>query len=550
MGNTGSHWHLLRRWTAVCCATVAVVALSGGAASADPAQDAAAAVIVVVAPDGTASSTGWVSGTADSADIDPATLPPAAAGTGASSASVSSDSSCVRGASDVTALSLLGGAVTATSVASRMSACLDGSDVDYDAGGSAVDGLQVLGTDADPSTGPIQVGDWGVLTFGETLEDSGGRHGRYTMHLHLSADYGGEPAGTDIYVGYAAALETAPQIDPGGGGGGGGTGGDGGNGHPDPGGGGSQGGGDNGGTHHGGTHHGQNGGKHHNHHQQGNKHKHKHKQHHGPVEITHNPLFPSTSNTTKARASVILAAAAQLGWPYIWGGESRAEGGFDCSGLVDYAYDAAGFTLPGRPTAAVLWYLAKPIKRNQLHPGDLVFLGAPTGEPYHVGMFVGHGKVVVAPHRGALVELVPLSDTAWDGFGTLWKDGPHGSKLVFGLKEARHAIRSAHRLSRQELQRELDADRIARARALQISLLRARSMVATLAAPAPAAVPAIDLIHVARVARVPDGPPLPMLRSNVQIPWIDRRVQHLPAFGAWPSSPVTTFWTFDLSMPM
>ena len=66
----------------------------------------------------------------------------------------------------------------------------------------------------------------------------------------------------------------------------------------------------------------------------------------------------------------------------------------------------------------------------------------------------------------------------------------------------------------------------------------------------PAAVPAIDLIHVARVARVPDGPPLPMLRPNVQIPWIDRRVQHLPAFGAWPSSPVTTFWTFDLSMPM
>ena len=65
---------------------------------------------------------------------------------------------------------------------------------------------------------------------------------------------------------------------------------------------------------------------------------------------------------------MILAAAAQLGWPYIWGGESRAEGGFDCSGLVDYAYDAAGFTLPGRPTAAVLWYLAKPIKRSSAAP--------------------------------------------------------------------------------------------------------------------------------------------------------------------------------------
>ena len=548
MGNSGSHWHLLRRWTAVFCATVAVVALSGGAASAGPAQDGAAAVIVIVAPDGSTSSAGWVAGTSGSVDVDPATLPPAAAGSGASSASVTSDSSCIRGASDITALSLLGGAVIATTLESRMSACINGSDVDYDASGSGVDGLQVLGAPADPGAGPIQVGDWGVLTFGESFDDSAGRHARYTMHLHLSADYGGAPAGTDIYVGYAAALETPPQIEPGGGGGsGGGTGG--GDGHPDPGGGGSQGGGGNGGTHDGGgKHHAQGGGKHH-HHQQ-HHHKHKHKHHQAPIEITHNPLFPSTSNTTKARASVILAAAAQLGWPYIWGGESRAEGGFDCSGLVDYAYDASGFTLPGRPTAAVLWYLAKPIKRSQLHPGDLVFLGAPTGEPYHVGMFVGRGKVVVAPHRGALVELVPLSDTPWDGFGTLWKDGPHGSKLVFGLKEARHAIRTAHRLSRAELLRELEADRIARERALQISLLRASSMIATLVVPAPPITPAIDLINVAQVARVPAEPPLPVLRPNVQIPWIDRRAQHVPAFGAWPSSPVTTFWTFDLSMPI
>ena len=215
MGNSGFHWHLLRRWTAVCCATVAVVALSGGAASAGPAQDGAAAVIVIAAPDGSTSSSGWVAGTSGSADVDPATLPPAAAGSGASSASVTSDSACIRGASDITALSLLGGAVTATTVESRMSACLDGSDVDYDAGGSGVDGLQVLGAPADPGAGPIQVGDWGVLTFGESFQDSAGRHARYTMHLHLSADYGGVPAGTDIYVGYAAALETPPQIDPG-----------------------------------------------------------------------------------------------------------------------------------------------------------------------------------------------------------------------------------------------------------------------------------------------------------------------------------------------
>jgi hypothetical protein len=374
------------------------------------------------------------------------------------------------------------------------------------------------------------------------------------MHLHLTADHAGVPAGTDVYVGYAGAIQVVPTSDPGEGGGtgsegGAGTGGTSGGSHPDPvgGSGGSQGSG-------GGGDGGQQGGgsppKHPAHHPQHPAHHQHHDPAPGPVVISHNPLFPATTNTTKARRAVILAAAAQLGWPYIWGGESRAEGGFDCSGLVDYAYDAAGFTLPGRPTAAVLWYLAKPIKRAQLRPGDLVFLGAPTGEPYHVGMFVGNGQVVVAPHRGALVELVALSDVPWDGFGSLWNDGPHGSKLVFDLKQARHAMREARRMNRLELARELAADRVARQRALQISILRASSLVASLAAPAPPVTPAIDLITVARVSAVPSSPPLPVLRPNVHIPWIDRRAQHPPAFGAWPSNPVTTLWTFDLSMPM
>lgn len=538
MGTSGSHWHLLRRWTLLCVAGAALVATTGGAASASSSQDGAAAVIIIASPDGTSTSAGYVSGTSSSAMIDTDSMPDVAAGSESGSASVSSDSACVRAASGASSLSLLGGAVTAAGVDSRMSACLSGGDIVYDSGGSDISGLTVLGTATDPGAGAVEVGDWGVLTFGDSVTDSGGRPARFAMHLHLSAEYNGVPAGTDIYVGYAAAQMVPPQINPGGGDGGG---------HPPPGGGGGQGGGfgngGNGGGHqgngNGGGGNGGSGGHHHHHHQQGN----------GPVEVTHNPLFPAASNTTKARASVILAAAAQIGWPYIWGGESRAEGGFDCSGLVDYAYDAAGFTLPGRPTAAVLWYLAKPITRHELRPGDLVFLGAPTGEPYHVGMFVGRGKVVVAPHRGALVELVPLADTPWDGFGTLWKDGPHGSQLVFGLKQARHAIESANQIAEADLLRQLEADRIARERAMQVSVLRASSLVASLAMPEPPT-PTIDLTAVARVGSVPDVPKLPVLRPNLQIPWIDRRSQHLPAFGAWPSSPVTTFWTFDRSMPI
>ena len=88
--------------------------------------------------------------------------------------------------------------------------------------------------------------------------------------------------------------------------------------------------------------------------------------------------------------AVVMAAEAQIGWPYVWGGESRAEGGFDCSGLIDYAYGAAGMPLPGRPTAAVLFSMSRRIAESELAPGDLVFLGSPNA--YHVGMYVGGGR--------------------------------------------------------------------------------------------------------------------------------------------------------------
>ena len=114
------------------------------------------------------------------------------------------------------------------------------------------------------------------------------------------------------------------------------------------------------------------------------------------------------------------------GGPTVWGGESRAEGGFDCSGLVDFAYAAAGDPLPGRPTAADLWRLAAPEPAGALAPADLVFVGAPSGAPHHVGMYVGDGMVVVAPHTGARVRFEPLAAGGWDGFGQA--DGGRGRR--------------------------------------------------------------------------------------------------------------------------
>jgi cell wall-associated NlpC family hydrolase len=123
------------------------------------------------------------------------------------------------------------------------------------------------------------------------------------------------------------------------------------------------------------------------------------------------------------RARVLKAALEQVGWPYIWGGDSRSEGGFDCSGLVDYAYARAGMALPGRPTAAVLWRMSMAVGRGHLQPGDLAFLYTSRRTPYHVALYAGHGLVVVAPHSGAKVQIEPLASVAWDGYGRLLAGG-------------------------------------------------------------------------------------------------------------------------------
>ena len=141
------------------------------------------------------------------------------------------------------------------------------------------------------------------------------------------------------------------------------------------------------------------------------------------AELPPGSFRPVDLSGLDGRGAVVAAAAAQVGWPYVWGGESRAEGGFDCSGLVDFAFAAAGAPLPGRPTADGLWQLAEHIAASDLLPGDLVFAGAGAGAPYHVGLYVGQGVVLAAPHTGAVVGYAPIGDGGWDGFGRLIAGG-------------------------------------------------------------------------------------------------------------------------------
>jgi len=109
----------------------------------------------------------------------------------------------------------------------------------------------------------------------------------------------------------------------------------------------------------------------------------------------------ATAAPSAAAAAAVRFALAQIGSPYLWGGEGP--GGFDCSGLVQAAYQAAGITLP---RVAQQQYDAGPRLQpgEALQPGDLVFFGADTDHVTHVGIVVGAGEMVDAPHAGATVR--------------------------------------------------------------------------------------------------------------------------------------------------
>ncbi|WP_274916655.1 C40 family peptidase [Streptomyces sp. WZ-12] len=114
----------------------------------------------------------------------------------------------------------------------------------------------------------------------------------------------------------------------------------------------------------------------------------------------------ATPAPTNAAAKAVAFAHAQLGTPYVWGGNGHADGGFDCSGLTQAAYEAAGITLP---RIAQDQYHADPhlLMGTQLAPGDLLFFGAGPGHISHVALYTGEGQAIDAPHPGADVRQGP-----------------------------------------------------------------------------------------------------------------------------------------------
>jgi peptidoglycan DL-endopeptidase CwlO len=122
----------------------------------------------------------------------------------------------------------------------------------------------------------------------------------------------------------------------------------------------------------------------------------------------------STTNTTTTPPPYVAGEAGaavsfaydQLGCPYVYGGTGPCHQGFDCSGLVQAAWAAAGVAIP-RDTYSQ-WAALPHIPMTDLEPGDLIYYNG-IG---HVAMYVGNGDIIDAPLPGMNVEEIPM-DTPW-----------------------------------------------------------------------------------------------------------------------------------------
>ena len=113
---------------------------------------------------------------------------------------------------------------------------------------------------------------------------------------------------------------------------------------------------------------------------------------------------PPESDRQAARNDIALYALSLLDTAYAWGGRGPARG-FDCSGLVSHVFEeAAGLRVRG--SAASIGRMSRPIEREQLRPGDLVFFNTLGERHSHVGVYVGDGRFVHAsnPRTGVRVD--------------------------------------------------------------------------------------------------------------------------------------------------
>ena len=119
-------------------------------------------------------------------------------------------------------------------------------------------------------------------------------------------------------------------------------------------------------------------------------------------------VFVSRGGAKLSSNAVLAYASNFLRVPYVWGGTSPS--GFDCSGFTQYVFAHFGVSLPRVSEAQQ--NVGTLVSRANLQPGDLVFFGSPA---HHVGIYVGNGNMINAPHTGGVIKIQPLNRNFTNG---------------------------------------------------------------------------------------------------------------------------------------
>lgn len=131
-----------------------------------------------------------------------------------------------------------------------------------------------------------------------------------------------------------------------------------------------------------------------------------------PVDFRYKSKAPMANSefiaANPVAGSLVNTAAQYLGVPYVWGGTSPS--GFDCSGLMQYVCSANGINIPRVADDQLHGPGTYISSREQLEPGDLVFFGS-GGYASHVGMYVGDGIFIHAPHTGDVVKYTEIDSS-------------------------------------------------------------------------------------------------------------------------------------------
>jgi cell wall-associated NlpC family hydrolase len=120
--------------------------------------------------------------------------------------------------------------------------------------------------------------------------------------------------------------------------------------------------------------------------------------------------------TTRLADAVIATATEAMGRPYEYGGTGEDGGGFDCSGLIQYAYGRHGITLPRRSVDQAREGTAVRKRYEALRPGDVLTFSNRGGPVTHVGLYIGEGKFIHSATRGVQVSVLSGDDP----YGRWW----------------------------------------------------------------------------------------------------------------------------------